>query len=318
MHMTTHIRTQHQASFWGNLATLVVVLCITAIALWGTWQLVLLTPSMYKNSMNGIKSYFASTPLSTTSEQKMVLITEPTEVKTGEATKIMWTDAKRSTGVYAFAYQCRTNISLEVLANKTYRTLACDSVYNIPSTDTALTVRVFSTGKETESIPVGIAYVQDGTKISEAIASITIIPTTHKKTVVVDSAPADEVLPTTVVVAPVATAPQIVHAASRANLVARAAHTYTDGYNGTIVFTVTNMGGTKTGAWYFTADLPTVPAYTYTSGMQKGLKAHETATLTIQFDQMTGGYGEAVITVDPTRSLSETTTTDNTLVVQVQ
>ena len=71
----------------------------------------------------------------------------------------------------------------------------------------------------------------------------------------------------------------------------------TDGYgNGTAVFDITNVGGTSSGTYYFTANLPTQSGYTYTSPAQSSLAPGSHIISTLRFSQAVSGVFTVSIT----------------------
>ncbi len=82
-----------------------------------------------------------------------------------------------------------------------------------------------------------------------------------------------------------------------------------------IRFEVTNTGTARANNWYFSAQLPTYPAYMYTSDTQQSLNPGERIEFTIAFDQVTAGEKAVTINVDPGKQVSGDNPDNNKLVV---
>ena len=92
-----------------------------------------------------------------------------------------------------------------------------------------------------------------------------------------------------------------------------ASSTVPTGSRPAVSFTIKNIGTNATGAWTFSASIPTQTAYTYTSQPQQSLKPGESIDYTMGFDQATAGANKAIsITANPSHSVTESTLNNNT------
>ena len=81
-------------------------------------------------------------------------------------------------------------------------------------------------------------------------------------------------------------------------------------------FDITNSGNTPTGAWQFTAVLPTYPSQVFPSGIQPSLKPGETIEYTLSMRNLAvTGNNIVTVTVDTSQSVSEVSEINNTLVM---
>ncbi len=81
-------------------------------------------------------------------------------------------------------------------------------------------------------------------------------------------------------------------------------------------FDITNSGNTPTGAWQFTAVLPTYPSQVFPSGIQPSLKPGETIEYTLSMRNLAvTGNNIVTVIVDPNQSVSEVSEINNTIVM---
>ena len=85
---------------------------------------------------------------------------------------------------------------------------------------------------------------------------------------------------------------------------------------GAVQFEVKNIGTKTSGVWYFSAQLPTDPIFTYRSSENAALKPNERQVVTLQFDNVSRDSGKRIIvTVTGT---NETTTANNSFSKSVE
>ena len=77
-------------------------------------------------------------------------------------------------------------------------------------------------------------------------------------------------------------------------------------------FTIKNIGGSATGAWRFSASIPTQTAYIYESQSQQSLNPGDSIDYTLGFDQANKGSGETIsITANFDHAVSESNADNN-------
>lgn len=72
-----------------------------------------------------------------------------------------------------------------------------------------------------------------------------------------------------------------------------------------VKFEVKNLGDKATGAWTYSAELPTIPHYIYESNVQQSLMPGSTATVVVAFDKLARGYNGVSIHVDSYNAIYE-------------
>ncbi len=78
-------------------------------------------------------------------------------------------------------------------------------------------------------------------------------------------------------------------------------------------FSITNVGGSATGAWRWSASIPTVTAYIYKSQDQQSLAPGDSIDYTLGFDQALRGASKTiVITANSDHAFAESTLSNNT------
>ena len=77
-----------------------------------------------------------------------------------------------------------------------------------------------------------------------------------------------------------------------------------------VQFDIANVGGSPTGTWTFTAQLPTLSGYTYNSPAQISLAPGDHIVNTLRFTQAAQGIIQVI--ADPTNVISEVNEMNNT------
>lgn len=79
-----------------------------------------------------------------------------------------------------------------------------------------------------------------------------------------------------------------------------------------VAFTIKNIGTNKTGAWRFSASIPTQTSYLYQSQLQQALNPGDSIDYTLGFDQANAGAGQTIsITANFDNTVVEATTNNN-------
>ncbi len=83
-------------------------------------------------------------------------------------------------------------------------------------------------------------------------------------------------------------------------------------------FDISNIGGTPTGPWQFTAVLPTYPSQVFPSGIQPSLKPGETIEYTLSMQNLASiGNNVVSVNVDTNQVVSELSETNNGIVMTI-
>lgn len=97
-----------------------------------------------------------------------------------------------------------------------------------------------------------------------------------------------------------------------------AAPTVPAGSRPAVRFTIKNVGTNATGAWRFSASIPTQTAYVYESQPQQSLNPGDSIDYTLGFDQANRGVGQTIaIGANFDRAVAESNTNNNSASAQV-
>ena len=304
-----------------NALAIIGFIILIVIVVWGLVHIASLSTSSFG-------SLFSSSP--------KVVVTAPKNGTSGQPVALSWKYTGKETGSFAFLYQCQQNfqfITSTSASSKTMTKIPCGAAINVGSS-TAATVIPASSASTTVSVPVSILFVStDGKTHAEGSATIAIAPGT-----VPVVTPVTPEKPTTPTKKPTTTSKPVYYPRRAVSLVPHASsgaadlsiRTITVGVidpaSGALInrapispleimgieFDIANIGGSSTGSWYFTANLPTGPSnsYPYTSPVQVSLAPGEHIVNTLRFSPNMRP-GVITVTVDPANRVIETNKTNN-------
>ena len=287
---------------WTSVIAVAGFVIVIAIALWGAANAARLAPS------------FFGTLASPQSATTTIEITAPQAARSGETLIISWKDSKRTDlsgedGTYHFAYECEAGFTFQLVnTDGTMGQTTCGSAFAVPNNATMIRLMPLSPINRAVDVPLTISFIKtNGERIGEGRATITIVnepgtatstPTNPKPATTTPSYPAPTPVPM-----PNGQPDLSVHITS--------ATPFMPGTVAEVHFEVRNVGTGSSGSWYFTAQLPTAAAYTYTSPSQKNLNPGDWIALTLRFDNVQSGAIFSV-TVDPNNQLHESSRANNT------
>src|SRR3989338_3104223 len=276
----------NRMAFISNALAIVGFIILFVIIVWGLFHIVNL-------SGTSITSLFSSKP--------KVTVSVPKTAVSGEPVSISWKYSGKDAGTYSFLYKCDQNFYFGAEASRALARIPCGSAIIVGSSTSATVVPVLS-GRTSLDVPVTIIFApQTGERVQgEATIVITAPTSTTPSTPVVTPKPAKPTTsyPKTSVRKPLNL---VAHAASGpADLSVRMILVgVIDPYSGALLpraprspseivgveFDIANIGGSSTGSWYFTANLPTGggAAYLYTSPLQRSLAPGEHIVNVIRF-----------------------------------
>lgn len=297
-----------------NILAVAGFIILIAIIVWGAFHFLNLASS-------GFSSLFNRSGSST------IKITSPAGAQSGQPFDVSWTYTPTDDGSYAFLYQCREGFQFRVIAaTSTLNVIPCGSAYTI-GTKTTKGVRLVPvlTSSASADIAFSIVYMSGstlGTSTSsghaQGNASITITnpaasgsntdaqPTGSNQ----GSQPRPSTPPR-----PIGPADLSVRILSvgvidpiSGNIIKRAPISPQEIV--AVTFDIKNGGGTATGPWYFTAQLPTMPVTPYSSPQQRSLNPGDHIENTLRFNQAAQG-GMFMVSVDPTNMVAESNEGNN-------
>ena len=296
-----------------NILAVAGFIILIAIIVWGAFHFLNLASS-------GFSSLFSRTD-STTIE-----VVAPETAGSGQPVDVSWNYTPAGDGSYALIYQCRDGFQFRVVAStSTLNVIPCGTAYTVGNKESkgVRLVPVLTSGTSAD-IPLSIIYMTDGTtgtstednRGAQGNTTITITRdtntpptntdnnqgstgTTGGSTTPIPTGPADLVVRilSVGVIDPIS-----------GNITQRAPISPQEVV--AVTFDIKNQGGSATGAWYFTAQLPTSPAAPYSSPQQASLNPGDHIENTLRFNQVAQG-GVFTVNVDPTNLVSESNENNN-------
>lgn len=249
-----------------NLLALAGLVIIGIIVLWGLIHLLSL-------SWGWFSSFFSSVR-----KDESITLVAPLQVYSKEPFTLTWKYAPKATGNYALLYECDDKVSYSIPVGSSGIDIPCGSAYTLGGATTSISLTPSLTGTSAVSSVMTLIYIPSSTTTVETSAqgktSLTVNPAKTPPKVTTQepqtTKPSNPVVPTSY------TAPS--------DLSVRIVAASVDAYgNATVSFDVANTGGSSSGVYYFTAQLPTTQPYTYTSPAQAPLSAGSHIVSTLNF-----------------------------------
>lgn len=275
---TTH-ETGHEerkSSLLSDILTIIGFVILFVIIIWGLVHLVELI----------VSSFSANKPAPT------IQVTAPAQATSGQSATISWNYSTSVAGSYAFLYQCQSGLTFQTSASKTSG-IPCGVAYTIGNASSSLSVipELSATSSVTDTVSIVFIPQQGGSQV-QGDATMTIVPatTTQAKT-----APAK----TTSTAATNPGGYTAMHYAGPAELAVSIISGSINQYgDGTVTFNIANVGGSPSGSYYFTAQLPTAEAYPYQSPIQASLAPGAHVVSTMNFTDAASGGGLFSVTIE--------------------
>ena len=268
---------QEKASLLSNVLAIIGLIILVIIIVWGLVHVAELGGGWFS-------SLFGKSGPSIT-------ITAPNDAPSGAPVAVSWDYAPSSAGGFSFLYQCQDGFQFAVIntTTNTASTIPCGTAFAVTpnsSTDKSIQVLPLLTGTTSVSVPFSVIFTPtSGTQVEgSATIMIHLGSATASATAQENPAPAA----TTATTKPAVTAP--VRTYTPADLSVQIVSQYVDQYgNGTVTFNIENTGGSTSGGYYFTAQLPTASVAPYVSSAQTPLTPGSYIVDTLHFTQAESG-----------------------------
>ena len=279
---------------------------IIILIIWGLSNLTRLAPAFF--------ALFSS--VGTT----LTITPESSTVVSGTPTTINWSH-KASQGTYAFVYECRTGISIDVPnATGGSATLPCATAY-VVAAGGAEAIRI--TPRSTVPsilVPFTITY-RDEKGVAGASGADAITVTNASTTTTTPSKPTTTPVKTPTKPVVVGGLPDLTTRLIGIGIMINGSFQATSGIGlndtGAVRFEIKNTGTASTGTWYFNASLPSSPTYQYHSVAQQSLAPGDRIEYTLQFTNVSQSGGVVTVTADPTNAVREASESNNTISYQI-
>ena len=249
-------KTEVKPTWFSNILAIVGLLIVLIIIIWGILHFATL-----------ISPWFSSLFNSKTSAA--LHVKAPANATSGDPLTVSWTYATASKGTYAFLYPCNDSLKFDTVDGKK---IPCGAAY-IAGTSSIAVVPTLSGTTTVVKEPLTVIFLPNttGTAQAQGSATVAVGPAAQKPVVVKQT--------------PTYTAPS-----GPSDLSVSIISVSADQYgNGTAVFDIVNIGGSESGTYYFTAQLPTRSGYTYSSPAQVSLAPQSHIVSTLRFTQAMSG-----------------------------
>jgi len=281
-----------RTSLISNVLAVAGFIVVIIVVIWGLVHLASISRGWFGSFFGG------------SSQEETIEITAPENADSGEVFRITWAHEPSSTGSYAFLYQCVSGLEFRTPTPMgTLGAIPCGAAYTVPS-ENALTLTGLLSGTSSASVPLSIIFLPSATGTrAEGSASMTI----NRGAVIPTPTPTPTPQPT-----PTPTPVPTPRPATPADLSVYIVSVIPDAAGvTTVTFSIANNGGTSSGTYYFTAQLPTSQAYTYSSPAQASLAPGAHIVNTLRFTQTRQGGGTFSVSVDPSNTVRESNEVNN-------
>ncbi len=298
----------------GNILSIIGVIIIGIIILWGLFHLVsLLVPSL---------SNFISRIVS--GGNKIAVTLSAKEVNSGAPLDISWSHRAKEAGSYTFMYPCRDGFQFRTPSQTGALTnIPCGASYQTSSTVKTIRVVPILSGAREIDVPVSITFTPSATTTiaqPTGSASVKIKNTGVATTPTATTTPSRPTTPTAPV-APKSPADLRVQILSVGVLESNGSisNRYPSNQNdiAAVRFRVSNAGGSASGNWYFTSTLPVTSQQLYTSPAQASMGAGYSGEYILQFRPVQAGGGTFMVYVDAGNSVKESNESNNTASITI-
>lgn len=280
-----------------NILAIVGSIILIVIIIWGLIHLLSLSGGFFSSLFGG--------------DSSKIEISAPSEVTSGQPATISWKHSADEQGMYAVMYPCSEGLRFSTPGpEQAFVTMPCGAAFGIGSATTSTVVLPMLTGTSSIKTPFSVLFIPSSTSSSPVEGTVTMtvktagvpiaVPatTTPTKPAPTTPKPTTPSYPTT----PVSQGP--------ADLAVTITSVSIDQWgNGTVTFNVSNIGGSSSGGYYFTAQIPTAQPYTYVSPAQSPLGAGSYIVNTLRFTQAIPG--NVYIVVDPANTAPESNEGNN-------
>lgn len=281
-----------KASLLSNILAIIGLIILVIIIVWGLVHVAELGSGWFS-------SLFSSSGPS-------IKVTAPSDAASGAPVTVSWNYTTTATGSYAFLYQCQPGFQFAVIntTNNTASGIPCGAAFQITPSNQSIQVVPLLVGTTSVSVPFSILFVPtSGTQV-EGSATMTV----HPGSGIATSQPASNNQTTTKPASTVTAAPSYAYAyRGPADLSVHIISASIDQYgNGVVTFSVSNVGGSRSGSYSFTAQLPTT-SYSYgyggsgapyVSSAQAPLAPGSYIVNTLRFSQATSGVFNVAISAN--------------------
>lgn len=241
------------------------------------------------------------------------LSTDDKEINSGDKFILSWKYDTNKDGDYKISYKCQQDLSLQIVSAEGLKTLVCNNTYNLKQSKSIQLIASLKKQNTFVDLPIKIDFISSEDDSVLASGEITlgiknesknagetiIISETVNDNEIVDSNKNNSSTKQTINYGP-------------ADLAISNAYALNDT---SITFTVSNIGGSASGVWYFNYTDPR--GSTQTSPAQISLSRGQGLRFTLNFDRNIRGEDVRIV-VDPQNSISESNRYNNTDIIKIE
>ena len=269
---------QEKSSLLSNILAVIGLIILVIIIVWGLVHLAELSSGWFTSLFQG-----KSTPA--------ITVTAPSDATSGAPVQVSWQYSTTATGSYAFLYQCQPGMefaSINMTSN-TASGIPCGAAFSVTPSDNSIVILPLLAGTTSASVPFTIIFVPTTGAQVEGTATMTIHPGSQQPATQPATQPSKTTTTTTTKPA-ASTSYAQPRTYSPADIAVRIVSENVDQYgNGIVTFNISNVGGTRSGTYYFSAVLPTRTPIPYTSSLQAPLSPGSYIVDTLRFSEAVSG-----------------------------
>lgn len=301
----------------GLLANILAVagfIILIIVIVWGAYHLLRLTGS-------GVSSLFSRFG----GNDSAITITVPRETQSGTAFPLSWKFETDEAGSYAFLYQCKTGFRFDVTSpTGKANAISCGSAFTV-GTSTSLSLTPVLTGTTTMDVPVSVVFLPAATSTEarpQGTATVHVIGKNGATAMPVPSTPTNTGSASTRPAAPVGK-PDISVRILAVGVINPVTGIFESRYPSgpediaAVQFDIANNGGSSTGNYYFSVNLPMQGGYLYSSSIQANLAPASHVVNTLRFKPVQSGGGTINVSVDSTYAVNESNEGNNTAAMYI-
>ena len=243
-------------------------------------------------------------------------------LNSGDKFILSWKYTPKKDGDYNISYACQENLTIQIVSNKGPQTLLCDTKYNLKSANSAELVASLKKQNTFIDLPIKIEYIDSENKSVLASNEIKVSvknETTNSSNTVIIAEPVIDNTTDTSTDDSVSTKTNSTKTTSTNNYVnyGPADLAISNAYainDDTLTFTISNIGGTASGVWYF--NYINTDGRTETSPLQLSLSRGQAIKYTLRLDNDHSDENVKII-IDPNNSIYESNESNNTNTIKI-
>ncbi|OGG79592.1 hypothetical protein A3A39_02065 [Candidatus Kaiserbacteria bacterium RIFCSPLOWO2_01_FULL_54_13] len=281
-----------KASLASNILAIVGFIILIVVVIWGLVHLASISRGWFSSFFGG--------------SDTVIEVSAPESATSGIPFSVSWKYDEPTSGTYALLYRCESGLAFQTPApsGNIMNGIPCGAAFTVSGEEKRVSVTPFLSGNSALDIPISIIFMPGlpaATSTAQAGATGTRAQGSATVKISPVSAPAPTPSPTTPTTptpapltppspTPAPTPAPTSRPSTPADLSVYIISASTDASGqGVVTFDIANVGGTRSGTYYFTAQLPTVSGYTYSSPAQTSLTPGSHVVNTLRFSQGRSG-----------------------------